>query len=81
MNVKFLKDRMKQCGLTQVGLAEKAGVSRGTIQNILLGKSKPCYDVGRLLATALELSRTDFLAALYEDHRFPEDDEAPHTTA
>ena len=77
MDNELLRKRVRQSGLTQAGLAEKAGVSRTTVQNIMSGRNRPRYEVILLLSEALELSGKDFLAIFFKTITFSMKEDQP----
>lgn len=48
-----LRNARRECGLTQAQLAERCGVSNGTIGNIECGTTKPSFDLIMEIARAL----------------------------
>lgn len=80
MNHELFRKKVRESGLTQVGLAKKAGISRTTVQNIMSGRNAPCYEVILLLSDALELSGKDFLAIFFKTITFQKKEDQPiHT--
>ena len=61
MNVsKRLIDLRKQCGFTQNGLAEKAGVSQTHLRRVELGQADITIGHLQLLCDAMSISMQDF---------------------
>lgn len=59
INRNLLKARIAECGLNNGIVAQLIGVNRGTISNILNGKTKPSYDVINGLIFTLNLTSED----------------------
>lgn len=63
MNVsKRLRDLREQCGYTQNGLAERAGVSQTHLRRVELGQADITVSHLQLLCDALSISMKDFFA-------------------
>ncbi len=56
-----IKDRRKELGMTQPELAEKAGISQGSISRVESGKLNPTFMVMIRICSALHMT-TDELA-------------------
>ena len=59
INKNLLKAKIAECGLNNGVLAQLIGVNRGTISNILNGKTKPSYDVINGMIFTLNLTSED----------------------
>lgn len=59
VNRNLLKARIAECGLNNGLLAEIIGVNRGTISNIINGKTRPSYDVINGIIFTLNLTSED----------------------
>ena len=64
--IKEIERQMFIKGFSAASLAEKTGVSKLTISNILLGKQLPLPETSELLARTLGMKVTDFRAAIYD---------------
>ena len=53
MVIEELRQKRKDCGLTQRALAECVGISRSMIACYETGKRKPSYDIMKRIAVAL----------------------------
>ena len=62
---KRLRQKIYICGYTNQQLANEIGVSPSTISNILLGHTKPKFEVLRALFGALELSFDEFVQIFF----------------
>lgn len=66
VRIKKVERQMFLKGYTASSLAERTGLSKVTISNILLGKQLPSPESSQLIAVALDMEVTDFRAAIYD---------------
>lgn len=66
IRIRKVERQMFVLGMTASSLAEKTGLSKVTISNILLGKQLPSPESSMLIAEALSMEVTDFRAAIYD---------------
>ncbi len=60
-----LKASLKSCGLSQVDLAKKIGMSQGVVNNYCTGKREPTLDVLILICKALD-ETADYLLGIVD---------------
>ncbi|MGO4929536.1 helix-turn-helix transcriptional regulator [Fundicoccus sp. Sow4_F4] len=65
VNQKKLKASIARCGLTNESLAHKIQVNRGTISNVLTGKTKPSYQVVNGCFHVLHLTPLEVVEIFY----------------
>lgn len=59
------KDRMRTLGITQEGLAERLGVTKGAVSHWLNGRREPSIDLISQIMQALDLQEITFMADGY----------------
>lgn len=62
---KKLKASIARCGLTNEALANKIQVNRGTISNIMTGRTKPSYQVVNGCFHVLNLTPAEVVEIFY----------------
>lgn len=66
IKIRKIERQMFIKGFTVVSLAEKTGLSKLTISEVLFGKRRPSPETSELIAEALDMEVTDFRAAIYD---------------
>ena len=66
-NIDFdlLARKIAEFDFTYKNLQKITGISRGTLHNVLTGKTKPSYEVARILSDTLPLSQKDLMAIYF----------------
>ncbi|WP_353120995.1 helix-turn-helix domain-containing protein [Dysgonomonas capnocytophagoides] len=59
-----IKDLLKEKGMTNIAIAEKVGITRPNMSNIVNGKTKPSLDTLEKIADALNVH----ISELFEKH-------------
>jgi ABC-type transport system substrate-binding protein/DNA-binding XRE family transcriptional regulator len=66
-----IEARMKRMGMSQLRLAQKAGLTQQAISSMIHGKSKPSYDTMATLIKALDVTPTWFFEEEDEEESVP----------
>lgn len=64
----IIKEIMSERGVTSVWLAEKVGISKVAVSNIITGKSSPSLDNILKIADALNVSITELIGEKKEEN-------------